>query len=80
MYGSGPVQGYFSKDNVDLAGLTVEGQEFAEVTDASGLGPAFKVRAYVRNIVVHTDLTGGGFSVQRSVHACVPVRRRPVRF
>ena len=25
-YGSGPVQGYFSEDQVELAGLTVEGQ------------------------------------------------------
>jgi hypothetical protein len=25
-YGSGPVQGYFSEDQVELAGLTIEGQ------------------------------------------------------
>lgn len=25
-YGSGPVQGYFSQDQVELAGLTIEGQ------------------------------------------------------
>ena len=41
MYGSGPVQGYFSEDNVALGGLTIEGQGFAEVVDASGLGAAF---------------------------------------
>lgn len=72
-YGSGPVQGYFSEDDVSLAGLTVEGQVrcyciccgclsvhvggfanqprpnqppllqvFAEITDASGLGAAYK--------------------------------------
>eukprot|EP00611_Tribonema_gayanum_P021301 TRINITY_DN4060_c0_g1_i1.p1 TRINITY_DN4060_c0_g1~~TRINITY_DN4060_c0_g1_i1.p1 ORF type:complete len:393 (-),score=121.22 TRINITY_DN4060_c0_g1_i1:387-1565(-) len=42
-YGSGPVSGYFSTDDLDLGGLTVEGQTFAEVTDASGLGLAFMI-------------------------------------
>jgi hypothetical protein len=40
-YGSGPVSGYQSKDTVALGGLTLLNQEFAEVTDASGLGAAF---------------------------------------
>jgi Eukaryotic aspartyl protease len=30
-YGSGPVSGYFSEDNLDIGGLTVTGQTFAEV-------------------------------------------------
>jgi len=41
MYGSGPVSGIWSNDNVNAGGLVVEKQAFAEVTDASGLGAAF---------------------------------------
>jgi hypothetical protein len=41
MYGSGPVSGYWSNDNVNAGGIVVEQQAFAEVTDASGLGAAF---------------------------------------
>ena len=40
-YGSGPVSGHQSKDNLDLGGLIIKQQEFAEVTDASGLGFAY---------------------------------------
>merc|ERR1719453_474905 len=40
-YGSGPVSGYESFDTLDFGGLTIENQEFAEITDASGLGAAF---------------------------------------
>lgn len=36
------MQGYFSQDSVALGGLTIEGQVFAEITDASGLGAAYK--------------------------------------
>jgi hypothetical protein len=42
MYGSGPVSGFLSKDKVSVAGLEVE-QTFAEITDVSGLGPAFSL-------------------------------------
>mmetsp|Transcript_2484 Transcript_2484/g.5025 ORF Transcript_2484/g.5025 Transcript_2484/m.5025 type:complete len:381 (+) Transcript_2484:23-1165(+) len=42
MYGSGPVSGYQSFDRLNMGGLVVE-QEFAEVTDASGLGAAYKL-------------------------------------
>lgn len=45
-YGSGPVQGYFSEDNVELGGLTINQQAFAEVTDASGLGAAFMAGSF----------------------------------
>lgn len=38
MYGSGPVSGFQSVDNLDMGGLLVKDQMFAEVTDASGLG------------------------------------------
>ena len=42
-YGSGPVSGYDSNDRVALGGLVVKDQVFAEVTDASGLGVAYKL-------------------------------------
>eukprot|EP00640_Fibrocapsa_japonica_P003779 CAMPEP_0113934394 /NCGR_PEP_ID=MMETSP1339-20121228/1724_1 /TAXON_ID=94617 /ORGANISM="Fibrocapsa japonica" /LENGTH=363 /DNA_ID=CAMNT_0000936185 /DNA_START=129 /DNA_END=1220 /DNA_ORIENTATION=+ /assembly_acc=CAM_ASM_000762 len=41
MYGSGPVSGFFSQDNVILGGLTAHNQMFAEVTNAKGLGLAY---------------------------------------
>jgi len=40
-YGSGPVSGNWSVDSATMAGLPVEGQRFAEVKDASGLGAAY---------------------------------------
>lgn len=41
-YGSGSVSGFFSSDSVTLADdLIIEGQRFAEVTDAGGLGMAY---------------------------------------
>lgn len=43
MYGSGPVSGYESIDTLTMGGLVVKSQEFAEVTDASGLGAAYKL-------------------------------------
>jgi saccharopepsin len=43
MYGSGPVSGFQSVDNLDMGGLIVKGQEFAEVTNAAGLGAAYKL-------------------------------------
>lgn len=43
MYGSGPVSGFQSVDNLDMGGLIVKNQEFAEVTNAEGLGAAYKL-------------------------------------
>lgn len=40
-YGSGPVSGFLSSDDLVWGGLTVSKQTFAEVTDAKGLGLAF---------------------------------------
>jgi len=40
-YGSGPVSGFVSIDDCSFGGLVVKGQEFAEVTDVSGLGLAY---------------------------------------
>jgi len=42
-YGSGPVAGYESQDVLNMGGLVVPNQIFAEVTDASGLGAAYKL-------------------------------------
>jgi hypothetical protein len=41
LYGSGPVSGYMSIDKHNVGELEISGQDFAEVTDASGLGSAF---------------------------------------
>jgi hypothetical protein len=43
MYGSGPVSGFQSVDSLDMGGLMVKDQMFAEVTDASGLGAAYRL-------------------------------------
>lgn len=44
MYGSGSVSGYFSVDDVTLADdLVIDGQRFAEVQDAGGLGMAYSL-------------------------------------
>lgn len=40
VYGSGPVSGFLGSDILDVGGLDVR-QTFAEITDPSGLGPAF---------------------------------------
>lgn len=42
-YGSGPVSGFQSIDDLNMGGLVVKEQDFAEVTDASGLGGAYKL-------------------------------------
>ena len=42
-YGSGPVGGYQSIDTVNVGGVVVKSQTFAEVTNAAGLGAAYKV-------------------------------------
>lgn len=43
MYGSGPVSGYESQDTFSTGGIVINNQVFAEVTDASGLGAAYKL-------------------------------------
>lgn len=45
-YASGPVRGYLSGDEVALGGVCVRRVTFAEVTDASGLGPAYLLGAF----------------------------------
>ena len=41
VYGSGPVSGYQSIDDLTVGGLVVKEQEFAEVTNARGLGVGY---------------------------------------
>jgi len=41
-YGSGPVAGFVSKDSATVGDVVVKNQQFAEITDVSGLGAAFK--------------------------------------
>ncbi|KAG7384839.1 GPN-loop GTPase 2 [Phytophthora pseudosyringae] len=41
MYGSGPVSGFLSQDTLQLGGLSVLDQFFAEVNVTKGLGPAY---------------------------------------
>lgn len=43
LYGSGPVNGFLSQDSVQVGDVTVTGQVFAQITNASGLGMAFAV-------------------------------------
>lgn len=42
-YGSGPVSGFESSDVLNMGGLIVQNQIFAEVTNAAGLGAAYKL-------------------------------------
>jgi len=42
-YKLGPVSGFFSQDSVSVGGAVVKGMLFAEITDSSGLGLAYKL-------------------------------------
>lgn len=42
-YGSGPVSGFLSSDAVTLGDMTLKKSTFAEITDTSGLGLAYKL-------------------------------------
>jgi hypothetical protein len=42
-YGSGACTGYLSKDTLSWAGMELPSQGFAQITDASGMGAAYKV-------------------------------------
>jgi hypothetical protein len=42
-YGSGPVSGFLSEDTLSVGGFNLPGYTFAEITDVTGLGPAFSV-------------------------------------
>jgi len=42
-YGSGPVSGYMSEDDVKVGNTVAKGQTFAEITDVSGLGLGYTI-------------------------------------
>merc|ERR1719240_2502484 len=42
-YGSGPVSGFYSKDTVNIGGVSIADYTFAEVTDVSGLGISYSL-------------------------------------
>lgn len=46
MYGSGPVSGFVSQDTVTVGDVAVQGQLFAQITNASGLGLAYAIGAF----------------------------------
>lgn len=43
LYGSGPVSGYLSNDDIEVGDVKVTQQQFAEITEVSGLGAAFAI-------------------------------------
>jgi hypothetical protein len=65
MYGSGPVSGYQSFDTLNMGGLVVENQEFAEVTNAEGLGAAYKMGKF-------DGILGMAFGVLSVNHVTTP--------
>jgi len=62
MYGSGPVAGYFSRDTVTLGDFALTRYNFAEVNDASGLGPAYYIGQFDGILGLGWDsiVVGGG--------------------
>jgi len=42
-YGSGPVSGFYSRDTVGVAGVTIDDYLFAEVNDTKGLGIGYSI-------------------------------------
>jgi len=65
MYGSGPVSGFQSIDTLDMGGLIVKSQEFAEVTNAEGLGAAYKMGKF-------DGILGMAFGVLSVNHVTTP--------
>ena len=49
-YGSGPCSGFISQDTVNFGGFQITNQQFAEVTDTSGL-PSFSTDAHMDGIL-----------------------------
>jgi hypothetical protein len=42
-YGSGPVNGFLSTDNIEFGGFQIKDLTFAEITNATGLGQSYRV-------------------------------------
>jgi len=64
MYGSGPVSGVFSRDNVMLGELVLQDYNFAEVDNTQGLGPAYFLGKFDGILGLGWDsiVVGGGMS------------------
>jgi len=62
MYGSGPVSGYFARDDVHLGDLTLPNYNFAEVDNTKGLGPAYYIGKFDGILGLGWDsiVVGGG--------------------
>jgi len=63
-YGSGPVSGFFSRDNVELGDLSLDNYNFAEVDNVQGLGPAYYIGKFDGILGLGWDsiVVGGGKS------------------
>jgi len=64
MYGSGPVSGFFSRDDVKLGELVLKSYNFAEVDNTKGLGPAYFLGKFDGILGLGWDsiVVGGGAS------------------
>jgi len=64
LYGSGPVSGYFSRDDVKLGELVLKDYNFAEVDNTGGLGPAYFIGKFDGILGLGWDsiVVGGGLS------------------
>jgi hypothetical protein len=61
-YGSGPVSGFFSRDDVHLGELVLKSYNFAEVDNTKGLGPAYYIGKFDGILGLGWDsiVVGGG--------------------
>jgi hypothetical protein len=61
-YGSGPVSGYFSRDDVKLGTLVLKQYNFAEVDNVKGLGPAYYIGKFdgILGLGFDSIVSGGG--------------------
>lgn len=62
VYGSGPVSGVFSRDNVKLGELSLDNYNFAEVDNTAGLGPGYYIGKFDGILGLGWDsiVVGGG--------------------
>jgi hypothetical protein len=61
-YGSGPVSGFFSRDDVKLGTLGLKHYNFAEVDNVKGLGPAYYIGKFdgILGLGFDSIVVGGG--------------------
>lgn len=68
LYGSGGVQGFLSQDNINIAGVTIKNQVFAEV---SALSFTYKQRVFTNRVVFLNRSTANLVSRSCSVNSTV---------